>query len=72
MRVRDARVTGKKKEADDGREADGGEEKEREREERDRSCSANNVFVYSTRVVRRETTILVYVHQYLDSSRKPN
>lgn len=34
--------------------------------------SANNVFVYSIRVVRRKTTILVYVHQYLDSSRKPN
>lgn len=35
--------------------------------------SANNVFVYSARVlVNKRIMVLVYVHQYLDSSRKPN
>ena len=36
--------------------------------------SANNVFVYSARVLEKDRRImvLVYVHQYLDSSRKPN
>lgn len=38
-----------------------------------RFYSANNVFVYSTRVLEnRRIMVLVYVHQYLDSSRKPN
>ena len=40
-----------------------------------RQCfySANNVFVYSSRVLEnRWIMVLVYVHQYLDSSRKPN
>ena len=39
-----------------------------------RFYSADNVFVYSGRVLenRRRIMVLVYVHQYLDSSRKPN
>lgn len=70
VRVRDASVTEEKetrKKMSDTK--DGGK---RKRDSADRSSSANNVFVYSTHVVMKKITILVYVHQYLDSSRKPN
>lgn len=49
------------------------ETEKRRAERRVRFYSANNVFVYSARVLENNgIMVLVYVHQYLDSSRKPN